>query len=264
MKINWFVRHILLAIGIIAALIIITFGSLNLITRHNKELKVPDFTNMSLEDAHNLAEKHNVRLEVTDSVFVKRLGRGYVYAQNPVAYSEDNNSKVKKGRRILITINAINPQMVEMPSLVGFSLRQAYTELTSRGLTLGSLIYVEDIATNNVLEQRYQGKTIAPNTLIESESEIDLLLGLNPEDSQTYIPHLTGYTYQVAKDYIIDNSLNLGLVRFDETVTSYSDSLDAVVYSQSPAFSEEVPFVCGTKVSIYLTKDQSKLAIKPE
>lgn len=259
MKINWIVRNILLAIGIIAAIIIITFGSLNIITRHNRELTVPDFTNMSLEDAHNLAEKRDVRLEVTDSVFVKRLGRGFIYSQNPVA-----GSKVKKGRRILITINAINPQMVEMPSLVGFSLRQAYTELTSKGLSLGSLIYVEDIATNNVLEQRYQGKPVAPKTLLESESEIDLLLGLNPEDSQTYIPHLTGYTFQVAKDYIIDNSLNVGLVRFDETVTSYSDSLDAVVYSQFPAFSESLPFVCGTKVSIYLTKDQSKLSAKQE
>ncbi|HPH53782.1 MAG TPA: hypothetical protein PLY62_06950, partial [Bacteroidales bacterium] len=89
-------------------------------------------------------------------------------------------------------------------------------------------------------------------------------LGLNPEDSQTYIPHLTGYTFQVAKDYIIDNSLNVGLVRFDETVTNYTDSLEAVVYSQSPAFSDSMTFVCGTKVSLYLTKDQSKLAIKQE
>jgi beta-lactam-binding protein with PASTA domain len=257
MKINWIVRNILLAVGIMAAIIIITFGSLNIITRHNRELTVPDFTNMSLEDAMNLAEKRDVRLEVTDSVFVKRLGRGFIYSQNPVA-----GSKVKKGRRILITINAINPQMVEMPSLVGFSLRQAYTELTSKGLSLGSLIYIEDIATNNVLEQRYNGQPVAPKTLLESESDIDLLLGLNPEDSQTYIPHLTGYTFQVAKDYIIDNSLNVGFVRFDETVTNYTDSLEAVVYSQSPAFSDSMTFVCGTKVSIYLTKDQSKLAIK--
>nr|HPH52979.1 PASTA domain-containing protein [Bacteroidales bacterium] len=175
MKINWIVRNILLAVGIIIAIIIIAFGSLNIITRHNRELTVPDFTNMSLEDALNLAEKRDVRLEVTDSVFVKRLGRGYIYSQNPVA-----GSKVKKGRRILITINAINPQMVEMPSLVGFSLRQAYTELTSKGLSLGSLIYVEDIATNNVLEQRYNGQPVAPKTLLESESDIDLLLGLNP------------------------------------------------------------------------------------
>ena len=94
-----------------------------------------------------------------------------IYSQNPIA-----GSKVKKGRRILITINAINPQMVEMPSLVGFSLRQAYTELTSKGLSIGSLIYIEDIATNNVLEQRYNGQPVAPKTLLESESDIDLLL----------------------------------------------------------------------------------------
>ena len=70
MKNNWIVRNILLAVAIFAALIIIIFGSLNIITRHNRELSVPDFTNMSLEDAHNLAEKRHVRIEVTDSVFV--------------------------------------------------------------------------------------------------------------------------------------------------------------------------------------------------
>ena len=152
MKINWIVRNILLAVGIIAAIIIIAFGSLNIITRHNRELTVPDFTNMSLEDALNLAEKRDVRLEVTDSVFVKRLGRGFIYSQNPIA-----GSKVKKGRRILITINAINPQMVEMPSLVGFRSDRHIPNSPPRD-SASDRSYISKTLPPTMLEQRYNGQ----------------------------------------------------------------------------------------------------------
>ena len=41
-----------------------------------------------------------------------------------------------------------------MPNLVGLSMRQAIAELQSRGLVLGKLVYVEDLATTNVLGTR--------------------------------------------------------------------------------------------------------------
>ena len=49
-----------------------------------------------------------------------------------------------------------------MPSLTGFSLRQARTELASNGLNIGKLIYVNDMATDNVLAQQYMGEDIEP------------------------------------------------------------------------------------------------------
>ena len=106
---------------------------------------------MTVEEAQVQAELHDMVINVTDSVYVKRMKRGAVYRQNPAP-----GSKVKSGRRIALTINAVNAKKITMPNLVGFSMRQAKAELLSRGLVLGRLIYVKDMATNNVLRQLQQ------------------------------------------------------------------------------------------------------------
>ena len=72
-----------------------------------------------------------------------------------------------------------------MPNLVGLSMRQALAELQSRGLVLGKLIYVQDMATNNVLRQLHGNREINPGKTIETDTVIDLVLGLNSETRHT-------------------------------------------------------------------------------
>ena len=180
-----------------------------------------------------------------------------------VRHNPEAGSHVKKGRRILLTINAVNPKSVTMPNLVGYSMRQAKAELLSRGLQLGKLIYVNDIATNNVLSQLYRNSEIEPGTSIESESVIDLVVGLNSSDNITYIPYVVGTRYLNAVNSIHDNSLNIEKLYFDSTVKDYSDSLDAVVYRQYPELSEE-PYRMGASMNLYLTKDMKKVPPRPE
>lgn len=248
------IKNILLILSILAVIFLIINLLLMLTTRHNKELTVPDFTNLSLPEAKIIADENHLRLAVTDSVFIKRMGRGLIFRQNP-----ESGSKVKKNRRILLTINSNNPKLVQVPSLIGFSLRQAKTELYSLGLTVGRLIYVEDMATNNVLSQQIDGTTIEPDTSVETDTAIDLVLGMNVNDSTTYIPNIIGYRYLNAKDILNDNSLNISNVYYDETVTSYSDSLNAVVYTQHPAPSDSIQYKLGYPVRLSLTTNQSKL-----
>ena len=168
---RWILRNLLLAVLLVAALLVITQVSLKFITRHNQEITVPDFTNLSVPDARIVAKRYDIRTEVTDSVYVKRMEKGHVFSQNPAA-----GSKVKKGRSIKLTINAHQTKMVKMPNLVGYSLRQAKTEILAAGLTVGKLSYREDLATNNVLDQFIKGRYVAPGTEIEAESPVDLLL----------------------------------------------------------------------------------------
>ncbi len=230
---------------------------LKVVTKHNNELVVPDFTNIPLSEAQHLAKEAHLRLEVTDSVYIKRMARGHISRQNP-----DPGSYVKKGRRILLTINSVNPQMVQMPNLVGYSLRQAKTEIMSSGLKVGKLIYEYDIATNNVLQQKVANDTIAPGVEIETDTPIDLVLGMNISDTTTYIPNVMGYKLMLATDMLQDNSLNISKISFDETVLNYSDSLDAMVYQQIPAYTDSIKYRLGTGVEIFLTKDESKIIIE--
>ena len=255
---NWILLNLLGAVLLFAGLTLGAGLLLNVITKHNQEISVPDLTGKSVPEADKYLAARGMRAEVTDSVYIKRMERGVVYRQNP-----EPGSHVKNGRRILLTINAVNPKKVTMPNLVGYSLRQAKAELLSRGLNLGRLIYVEDIATNNVLKQLYGNREIKPGTQVESEARIDLVVGLNNLDNMTYVPYVTGMKYLSAVSAVQDNSLNVSGLHFDYTVRDYADSLDAVVYRQTPEISEE-PLLMGSEVTLYLTTDVTKVPEKPE
>ena len=115
--------HIVVGVLIAVVLLFLVKGMLNLYTRHGQELVVPDFSNLTFEEAESMAEANDMRVTVTDSVFLKRMKKGAVYRQNPAP-----GSKVKKGRRIALTINAVNPRQITMPDLIGYSTRQAKAE----------------------------------------------------------------------------------------------------------------------------------------
>ena len=255
---NWIVRNILGAVILIGGLLLAAVLLLKVVTKHNRELVVPDLSNLTVEEAASVAAQHKMRIEVIDSVYVRRMARGTVYRHNPEA-----GSHVKEGRRILLTINAVLPKSISMPDLVGYSMRQAKAELLSRGLQLGTLIYVNDIATNNVISQLYRHSEIEPGTRIESGSVIDLVVGLNAADSVTYVPYIVGSRYMNAVNSIHDNSLNVENLYFDNTVKDYSDSHNAVVYRQIPEMSEE-PLKMGSAVTLYLTGDKNKVPPRPE
>lgn len=251
---HWIVRNLMAALIIVVVLLVGAMIFLNVVTKHNQELSVPDLTNMSVAEAEAIAVAEGMRIDVVDSVFVKRMKKGAVYRQNPTA-----GNMVKKGRRIALTINAINAKKVSMPNLIGYSMRQAMAELQSRGLVLGKLIYVEDMATNNVLRQFMAGEEIEPGTQIESETVIDIEVGLNENDSNTFVPDVLGLRNVNAVDAIHSSSLNVKRLRFDATVKDYDDSLAAVVYKQEPEPSDSIHVVKGEPVTLFMTLDENKV-----
>lgn len=243
MDIKKILIHLAIAVGVALILLLGAMLFLNIGTQHNREIAVPDFHNMSVPEAEALAKEANVRIDVVDSVFVKRMAKGAVFKQNPLA-----GSMVKKGRRILLTINAHTMKTVEVPNVKGWSLRQATSVLQSRGLTLGKLIYVGGEATDNVRDQ-----SIAYGTKVETGTPVDLILELESKDCHTLVPKLEGVAYMTAVDAIHGNSLNVGKVICDTSVVTYNDSLRAVVYNQKPASQYKIRK--GSPVTIYLTKN---------
>ncbi len=249
---NWIVRNVLLAVVLVAAFVLLTNVMLALITQHNREIPVPDFTNMTLQEAQKAGSQAGVKVVMADSIYVKRLKPGVVYLQTP-----NPGDHVKRGRRIRVTINTTVPKEVVMPSLVGYSMRQAKAELIRSGLVLGRLIYVRDIATNNVLRQQRGGVDIKAGTRLASGTTINLVVGLSPRDNMTYVPKLIGRQYLPATDLTLESSLNVGKLHFDETVKTYADSVSAFVYQQRPSGSEKVRM--GSEITMSLTTDPSKL-----
>ena len=253
-KDHWILKNLLGAVVFVIVLIVGVAVGLNRITRHGKTVEAPDFTNLTVAQAQQLAAENKVAVKVVDSVFVRRLSGGVVYRQNPKA-----GATVKEGRSIFVTINSIVPRKVVMPNLFGYSVTEARAELQNRGLNLGRLNYVRDIATNTVLGQFYEGNEVAAGDLVVSGSNIDLKVGVGSEDNSTLSPRVIGMKYVSAVDALHDRFLNVGKIAFDPDVRTYADSVNAVVYKQdTPDASRPL----GTNVSIWLTLDASKLPAK--
>ena len=251
LKDNWIFRNLVGAVIFFAVLLIAAAVGLNVITRHGKTVTAPDFTNLTVPQAQALAQENHVGVKVVDSVFVKRLAAGVVYRQLPKA-----GATVKKGRSIFLTINSVVPRKVVMPNLYGYSVTEARAELKNRGLNLGKLNYVKDIATNTVLGQYCDGVELNAGDLVVNGSNIDLKVGVGKEDNVTTVPHVIGLKYVSAVDAIHDRFLNTGRVTFDNNIRTYADSVDAVVYKQdTPGATKSL----GAGVNIYLTLDPEKL-----
>ena len=78
-------KHVGLAIAIFLFILFVSQNMLSCITKHGKELVVPDLTNITVSEAVSIAEDSGLRVEIGDSVYIRRLGRGLVYSQNPPA-----------------------------------------------------------------------------------------------------------------------------------------------------------------------------------
>lgn len=252
-KWGWAVKNLVLAALFVAVIVAAVTLLLSVATQHGKETTVPDFTNLTASEARKVASDAGVKVIVEDSVFVRRLRPGAVYMQTPKA-----GEKVKFGRRIRLTTNTMVAKEIPMPSLVGYSLKQAKAELVRNGLNLGRLVYVNDIATNYVLKQQIRGVAVATGKPVTSGTSVNLVLGLNPNDNMTYVPKVIGRQYLSAVDLLHENSLNVGALHFDKAIKNYADSVSAVVYAQKPDPSSEA-LLMGAEVTLYLTNDPEKL-----
>lgn len=180
---NFYKEHSILATLIImlgvSILVVVMIGmSLKAITKHGKEYPLPDFTGMDAQQLHNFENDSNIydfEFVVIDSVFAPDKTGGTILTQDPAA-----GNKVKKGRKVYLSIVAMSMPKIEMPNLVDLSLRQAENMLTTNDLKLGQVIFKASKYPNAVLEQRYKGRIIEPGKWVPYQSEITLIVGKEP------------------------------------------------------------------------------------
>lgn len=228
--------------------------SLKSYTKHGETVTIPTLIGMQTDEAIALIEENGFKYEIIDTVFDNKYDKGSVVEQNPVP-----ESLVKDGRKIYIIVNSNQDEMISMPQLVGFSMRQVQSMAETYGLNIGGLRYVPDIAVNVVIKQMYKGEEIDAGAKIKKGSTIDLVLGLGISDKTTTVPSLIGKTYKEASNTLLDLFLNTGAVNYDKTVKTKNDSLKAKVYRQSPGSSTINEVNLGYNVDIWLTKDESLL-----
>ena len=219
-------QNILIGIGFLFFLLIVFFLSLGWITGYGKTAKVVSVVGQSYVAAQQQLEKEGFEVVILDSIYVDSIAKLAVIRQTPEA-----DEIVKAGRTIYLTINRMVPPQVEMPSLVGFSLKSAELYLQSLQLKLGAVTYKPDFARNAVLDQLFNGVPIAQGVKIPLGSTIGLVIGTGVGGEETDMPNLVGLTYVDAKNLLSLQHINIGSVLSLETI---KDSATSFIFRQTP------------------------------
>ena len=219
--------NMLIGFGIAICLFIIFFFSLGWITGNGETEKVPAVIGLDVAAAEKNLIALGFDVELQDSIYVDTLARNAVLRQTPEA-----DEVVKKGRTVYLTVNRVIAPQVDMPNLVGFSIKSAETYLKVLGLRLGSIQMVPDQNKNVVIDQLVNGHPIAPGSKIPSGTLIHFLVGDGGASGGMFMPDLVGLTYEQAKAQLISLGLNLGVVTVNGSIV---DSASAFVFDQNPS-----------------------------
>jgi beta-lactam-binding protein with PASTA domain len=214
------------------------------VTKHGQAITVPSLRGIHVDELDSYLTPRHLQFAVTDDVAYSPVyPPSVVLEQYPKA-----GTRVKEGRRIYLTLNAIQPPEVCMPNLADGSLRNAQVMLKSIGLSYGEIKYVPDIAQNAVLGQYYKGSPIAPGTRIPHGSRIDLVVGAGLAKQLVPMPDLVGMSLEHAELLLLDTGIRLGNIVYLEKDASQ----ESIVVQQLPKPGVQVRF--GETVDLWLSK----------
>ena len=192
--------QVLLAILLVCTLIYIALISLDSWTRHNEFVIVPDLSSKPLSEVEKILEDNHLRFEVVDSAnYNDRIPKYAVISQSPEA-----NEKVKKNRKIYLTLNPSNYPKVTIPRVIQLTYRSADATLKSVGLSVGKVTYVNNIGKDVVLRMFYKGKEVKPGDLLIKKSIVDLECGNGFDPNNPEINFSTSTTEDNSQEKQID------------------------------------------------------------
>ncbi len=239
--------NIVAIVVVIAALLSFAHISLRWVTRSTQRVEVPNFNGLSLSEAQALAKKCDLKLFINDSIYMTDIAKGVVLDQQP-----SSGVEVKPDRTIYIVINAFGDRLVKMPYVAGLSLRQAINTLQASTFTIDRLVYKQDLATNYILSQSYQGREVNfdSDMLAKAGGAVTLSVGVDRlKEQYVQVPLLEGLTLARAKSLLWESGLNVGNVSYGDGVDK-RDQVKAVVVRQSIVYGERASW--GATINLTL------------
>lgn len=259
-----FFINLLVAIALLIGILFLFLHMLGFITKHGEYEKVPEIVGKSLAEATKTLQEKGFRVSVQDSVWKNDEPPLAVMRQSP-----EGDQMVKAGRQIFLTINRVQPPLIDVPNLVGLSFRNAEMYLKQLGFLLGDTTRRHDIAKDAILEQLYNGRPISPGTRIFQGSSLSFVLGSGVGEDEIDVPNLIGMTFSEAKIYMTGLGLNLAAILPDANV---KDSANAFVYKQNPeqitrqpdGFKQRNKIRAGQSMDLWLSNNKPEIKADPK
>lgn len=204
--------HLVLVLLTSAVLIIGFFNVyLPFTTNHGETITVPNLQGMHRDKLEEFLDERDLDYFIDDSTYHVGMAPFLVYQQYPLA-----GSKVKKGRKIYVSINSGKPDLIKMPNLLNRSVMNAQREIENLGLLMGETKLIPDLQLNAVLKQQIKGSDIPPGTLVAKGTRIDLVIGDGLSNRELQVPDLRGMPLDEAVFLLKGSGLQKGTVLTEE------------------------------------------------
>ena len=220
-----FFKSLTIAFVVVVIMVFVTIKGLDYYTDNGSYILIPKLEHRDADSLMVLSSTDYLQYEVIDSMYADDYMPGTVVLQNPT-----QGAKVKKGRKVYLSIVAKTPELVSMPNLLDLSIRRAIDVVQYAHLKVERIEFADDIALNAVIEQLYRGDTIAPDSLVPSGSCITLVVGNGYRKTGATVPFVLGKNLAQARKAILKASFNMG--RIDTLQENYEGRW--FVYEQYP------------------------------
>lgn len=192
-----------IVVGLLALLTLVVVGIGGFFLIHgNKNIEVPDFKGLTLEEAEKKATELNFKVEVESYEESDQVKRDAIMSQNPEA-----GEKVGKGDVVKVKISKGNVKGI-IPNLTGKTQDEAKQMAEEYGFSIGKVTEkASDKAKGTVIEQSPKAGAKASGI-----TTIDIIISDGSGSEKVEVPNLLGMTKDTAKKSLENLGLKLGNV----------------------------------------------------
>jgi eukaryotic-like serine/threonine-protein kinase len=206
--------------GLIILLMITDIFVMPIFTRQGSETEVPNIIDLSSQAAEARLKEAKLGVVMGGEEYDPNRPKGTVIGQVP-----ESGAKVKTGRRVTLTLSK-GTASAQVPTLEGFSLREARMRLEKEGLRAGAITWFND-------ESRPDGVivgSIPPSgTVMKLNAEVQLIVNRVENEMMVKVPRFVGLDLSNARQLAEENYLLIGDINYSvnenllpETVMSQS------------------------------------------
>ncbi|HHV44654.1 MAG TPA: Stk1 family PASTA domain-containing Ser/Thr kinase [Firmicutes bacterium] len=198
------------------------------------DVPVPDVRGMPVEEASEVLQQAGLKPSIDQRVHSLEVPEGWVISQDP------RGSRIVKKHRTVELVVSRGPRLVEVPTVVGLSLRDAALLLDERGLKVRVLEEEasDDVEVDQILSQEPMSGSVPEG------SSIDVVIAVRHKTTTVVVPDLRRLSLDQAEQELLQRGLAMGN-RFPD----FSDDVpEGLIIDQNPRPEAEVPQ--GTTVDV--------------
>lgn len=176
----------LLAMAVVVLLLVVGVKyALDVYTHHGESLTVPSVKNKKVKDAERILDDMGLVVIVSDTGYVKTLPPDVVLEQSVLP-----GEKVKSGRIIYLTVNALTTPTITLPDIIdNSSLREAMAKLSAMGFKLAMPEFIPG-EKDWVYGVTVRGKNVVTGDKISIEDSVVIQVGNGLRDAADSINYI--------------------------------------------------------------------------